>query len=190
MSGCPGKEQLLKCSTYMNQGKGECRHNWVEGRTIQSSALEGVRRTLGEAGQRERLAIALRETLSETTTVKTASPDERRVLEARLAEVTEMRRRAYLERLAPDPSLREDAEATWRRIDDEACALRKPIRSLRPSTERAPTDLDAGIEACLQLLEDLDLNLHLVPPDGLHAVLDALGVVVVLEFEQRKVRRR
>ena len=190
MSGCTGKEPVFKCSTYMNQGPSACDHNWIEVQTALGFAVEGVRQILSGTNQRERLAAALREVLSEKPVVGPTPPHELADLEAKHARLVEMRRTIFLKTVDPDESIREDAKATYRRIDDEARAVQAQIQAVRADGERPARDLNAEVASCEQVLEELSANLHLVHPDELHQTLEALGVVVVVEFEHRKVGRR
>ena len=192
MSRCPGREPLYKCSTYMNQGREACNHNWIERRTAQAFAVEGALQVMHEVAQQERLAVALREALAEEAAQATAPLDEVRNLEKELGRLVQMRRAALKDKYDYDapPSVREDAEALHRQFDEKARAVQVRLQAARLAAKGERRDIEAEVAACREVLEHLSTSLHLVPQDELHATLNALGVAVVVEFERRKVGRR
>lgn len=190
LSGNTQTEARYKCSTYLNGGKDECSHNWIDARTAHLFVLQAVRESMRGAGAEHPLRVALRQALAESQRTASTSPSEARELEAELATLVTNRKQLYRDMLATDPALREDAEENREWIEEKIRRVEVRLDDLREAPDIPPEDLDQQVEQCLLVLHDFDQYLDSIDPSQLHDVTEALGVRLVVEFERRKVGRR
>ncbi|MHC5058223.1 MAG: recombinase family protein, partial [Planctomycetota bacterium] len=178
------------CSTYMNSNASKCAHNWIERDQAVAFTVNTVRQRLLAGGQMDALRSAIREVLCRRAKNRPKAAGEAKDLEQQLAELERQRKEAYREKMrTKDPIIHADAEDAYMQICRESRTLTKKLEATKNCLVELPTDIDSEVEACVSLLDRLDVFLK-IPDNRLRQTFNALGVRLTINFDRAKAGRR
>jgi DNA invertase Pin-like site-specific DNA recombinase len=191
MVGCPYQGRLTyKCSTYLGGDRKACTHNWADVEIVVPFALEALKSLVLESANKPSIRRALREMHVERASAQGRGPSELSRLEHEIHDREEERKRVANGLWVADADLAADAKSRWEQLAEEVRSLRERARLVARAESVPAIDIEEETERALATLSDLHGYLDELPTERLAEVFQAFGVVVVLNFERRKVGRR
>ncbi len=191
MCGSPyGGEPCYLCSTYSNSHGEKCLHGWVQRDVVVAYAIRAIQEKAVQASQTDALRAAIHD-LFQAPPKSAASDSELEELEDEERTLHQRQRQAYRDKVNATEAAERECAAEY---FDELSAKLKSVKRRLTATQRKNAvqvlDVDAEVEACLDLLGSLHERLDEIPAKSLREVFNSLGVTVTIDFEKKRVGQR